>query len=188
MRRRSRRTRRRSAIELDRSVRRSRVVELGRRRVRWALRACAHLRRRAVRSRLCARRRSRAISSSARRICGGRQVRRAGQRGAVGREEGRRRPAAHVVARVDVGAAVVVNANRNEVGDRSASMTPASEYEVSSITWHQWHHTAEIESRIGLSSAPRARTLWSPTASTRSRRPGWAAARNENHSSDRSTP
>src|SRR5207237_4456503 len=32
------------------------------------------------------------------------------------------------------------------------SMTPLSEYVVSSITWHQWHQTAEIESRIGLSS------------------------------------
>src|SRR5579884_1762605 len=31
-------------------------------------------------------------------------------------------------------------------------MTASSEYDVSSITWHQWHHTAEIESRIGLSS------------------------------------
>src|SRR5438093_3988748 len=29
------------------------------------------------------------------------------------------------------------------------SITPGCEYVVSSITWHQWHHTAEIESRIG---------------------------------------
>src|SRR5579864_7597884 len=33
-----------------------------------------------------------------------------------------------------------------------ARITSGSEYDVSSITWHQWHHTAEIESRIGLSS------------------------------------
>src|ERR1700682_1269235 len=29
------------------------------------------------------------------------------------------------------------------------SMTPGCEYVVSSITWHQWHHTAEMERRIG---------------------------------------
>src|SRR5713226_3463848 len=34
------------------------------------------------------------------------------------------------------------------------SMTPELEYVVSSMTWHQWHHTAEIESRIGRSSLP----------------------------------
>src|SRR5258708_22817472 len=29
------------------------------------------------------------------------------------------------------------------------SMIPACEYVVSSITWHQWHQTAEMERRIG---------------------------------------
>src|SRR6266851_6337752 len=29
------------------------------------------------------------------------------------------------------------------------SITPACEYVVSSITWHQWHQTAEMESRMG---------------------------------------
>src|SRR6266851_152419 len=29
------------------------------------------------------------------------------------------------------------------------SMIPGCEYVVSSITWHQWHQTAEMESRIG---------------------------------------
>src|SRR5215472_101188 len=33
------------------------------------------------------------------------------------------------------------------------SMTCWLEYEVSSMTWHQWHQTAEIASRMGLSSA-----------------------------------
>src|SRR3990172_7821044 len=32
-------------------------------------------------------------------------------------------------------------------------MTAGSEYEVSSMTWHQWHQTAERERRIGLSWA-----------------------------------
>src|SRR5919108_421509 len=31
----------------------------------------------------------------------------------------------------------------------TTSMTPWAEYVVSSITRHQWHHTAEIESRMG---------------------------------------
>src|SRR3990170_494184 len=31
-------------------------------------------------------------------------------------------------------------------------MTPGSEYDVSSMTWHQWHQTAESERRTGLSS------------------------------------
>src|ERR1700729_3517707 len=35
----------------------------------------------------------------------------------------------------------------------TASITPGSEYDVSSMTWHQWHQTAEIERRIGLSSS-----------------------------------
>src|ERR1700682_1215498 len=29
------------------------------------------------------------------------------------------------------------------------SMIPGCEYVVSSITWHQWHHTAEMERRMG---------------------------------------
>src|ERR1700674_5591053 len=29
------------------------------------------------------------------------------------------------------------------------SMIPGCEYVVSSITWHQWHQTAEMESRMG---------------------------------------
>src|SRR6202158_1363064 len=29
------------------------------------------------------------------------------------------------------------------------SMIPGCEYVVSSMTWHQWHQTAEMESRIG---------------------------------------
>src|SRR5665213_1520820 len=33
------------------------------------------------------------------------------------------------------------------------SITPACEYVVSSMTWHQWHHTAEMESRIGRFSS-----------------------------------
>src|SRR5256885_477565 len=33
------------------------------------------------------------------------------------------------------------------------SMTPWFEYVVSSMTWHQWHQTAEMESRMGRSSA-----------------------------------
>src|SRR3990172_6414254 len=32
-------------------------------------------------------------------------------------------------------------------------MTPGSEYEVSSMTWHQWHQTAESARRTGLSWA-----------------------------------
>src|SRR3990172_1791126 len=30
-------------------------------------------------------------------------------------------------------------------------MTPGSEYDVSSMTWHQWHQTAESARRTGLS-------------------------------------
>src|SRR5690348_1232576 len=30
------------------------------------------------------------------------------------------------------------------------SITLGCEYVVSSMTWHQWHHTAEMESRMGL--------------------------------------
>src|SRR2546423_15307604 len=33
------------------------------------------------------------------------------------------------------------------------SATRASSYDSPSITWHQWHHTAPMSSRIGLSSA-----------------------------------
>src|SRR2546426_273378 len=35
----------------------------------------------------------------------------------------------------------------------SSSATCGSSYDSPSITWHQWHHTAPMSSRIGLSSA-----------------------------------
>ena len=43
-----------------------------------------------------------------------RQVGRTGQRSSVGRQKCRRRPAAHVITRIDVGAPVVVDAYGNE--------------------------------------------------------------------------
>src|SRR5438445_3050081 len=33
-----------------------------------------------------------------------------------------------------------------------SSATPASSYDSPSMTWHQWHHTAPMSSRMGLSS------------------------------------
>src|SRR5580698_1647069 len=42
------------------------------------------------------------------------KVRRAGERPSLGREKGRRRPAAHIVARVDIGTAIVIDANGDE--------------------------------------------------------------------------
>src|SRR5579884_545764 len=45
------------------------------------------------------------------------------------------------------------------------SITRWSEYVVSSITWHQWHQTAEIARRIGLSSA----CAWAKVAASQGR-------------------
>ena len=41
-------------------------------------------------------------------------------------------------------------------------MTPSSEYEVSSMTWHQWHQTAESERRTGLPVSFASRKASSP--------------------------
>src|SRR5207244_11993151 len=41
-------------------------------------------------------------------------------------------------------------------------ITPSSEYDVSSITWHQWHHTAESESSTGLPVSFASRKASSP--------------------------
>src|SRR2546426_12627854 len=41
-------------------------------------------------------------------------------------------------------------------------ITPSSEYDVSSITWHQWHHTAESESSTGLPVSFDSRNASSP--------------------------
>src|SRR3990170_7358571 len=41
-------------------------------------------------------------------------------------------------------------------------MTPSSEYDVSSITWHQWHQTAESERRTGFPLSFASRNACSP--------------------------
>src|SRR3990172_2504961 len=51
-------------------------------------------------------------------------------------------------------------------------ITPSWEYEVSSMTWHQWHQTAERERRMGLPPS-----LASPKASAPHSRQRMSAAR-----------
>src|SRR6266849_2227762 len=76
------------------------------------------------------------------------------------------------------------------------SMTPWFEYDLSSMTWHQWHQTAEIDRRMGRSreaASPKAfsdqgRHLislarlgrgekWNSLPASRGGRPGCEAAR-----------
>src|SRR5207249_11716139 len=63
-------------------------------------------------------------------------------------------------------------------------MTPGCEYVVSSMTWHQWHHTAEMDSRMGRS----VRRASSNAASDHGRQPISAArfARGEKWNSEAS--
>ena len=66
-------------------------------------------------------------------------------------QEGRRRPAAKVVALVDVGAPVGVDPHGDEARETSEA-TSGSAYVVRSISWHASHHAAVIESSTGLPS------------------------------------
>ena len=84
------------------------------------------------------------------------------------RQERGRRPAAQVVALVDVGTAIGVDANRDEavVNDDT---TAGSAYVVRSISWQARHHAAVIDSSTGLLFPRGARErVARSTAATRS--------------------
>ena len=67
-------------------------------------------------------------------------------------EEHRRRPAAEVVAFVDVGPSIGVDAHRRRTDPRSATRRRDAAYVVTSIAAHSSDHAVTSDSKIGLRS------------------------------------